>query len=82
MVQRPVIIAAAALLMLGGSGVASAQIAPPPDLNVFVARHLAIRPDVEATIVRRNAQNYVVTAVSVHMAYHFEDHPITPSRSR
>jgi hypothetical protein len=51
-------------------------------VNVFIARHLAIRPDVEAKVVRRNAQNYVVTAVSVHMAYHFEDHPITPSRSR
>jgi hypothetical protein len=51
-------------------------------VNVFVARHVAIRPDIEAKIVRRNAQNYVVTAVSVHMSYHFEDQPITPSRSR
>jgi hypothetical protein len=50
-------------------------------VNLFVTRHVAIRPDVEAKIVRRHSQNYVVTAVSVHMAYHFEDHPITPSRS-
>lgn len=51
-------------------------------VNLFATRHIAIRPDVEAKIVRRNSQNYVVTAVSVHMAYHFEDHPITPSQSR
>ena len=51
-------------------------------VNVFVTRHIAIRPDVEAKIVRRDRQNYAVTAVSVHIAYHFEDHPITPSRSR
>ena len=51
-------------------------------VNLFVGRHVAIRPDVEAKIVWRRSQNYVVTAVSVHLAYHFEDHPITPSRSR
>ena len=47
-------------------------------VNLFVTRHVALRPDVEAKLVRRNSQNYVVTAVSVHLAYHFEDHPMTP----
>jgi hypothetical protein len=51
-------------------------------VNLFATRHLAIRPEVEAKIVRRNSQTYVVTAVSVHLAYHFDDHPITPSPSR
>ena len=51
-------------------------------VHLFVTRHVAIRPDVEAKFVRRDSQNYVVTAFSVHLAYHFEDHPITPSRSR
>ena len=51
-------------------------------VNLFISRQVAIRPDVEAKIVRRNSQNFVMTAVSIHLAYHFEDHPITPSRSR
>jgi hypothetical protein len=51
-------------------------------VNMFVARHVAIRPDIEATIVRRNSQSYVVTSLSVHLAYHFEDFPMTPSGSR
>jgi hypothetical protein len=50
-------------------------------VDLFLNRHVTIRPDVEAKIVRRNSSNYVVTALSVHVAYHFEDHPITPIRS-
>lgn len=50
-------------------------------VNVFVTRHIAIRPDVEAMVVRRDSQNYVVTVVAVHMAYHFESHPVTPART-
>jgi hypothetical protein len=51
-------------------------------VNLIASRHMAIRPDVEAKIVRRNSENYVVTAVSIHLAYHFDDHPVTGSRSR
>lgn len=50
-------------------------------LNIFVTRHVAIRPDIETMIVRRDSQNHVVTAVAVHMAYHFESHPVTPTRT-
>jgi hypothetical protein len=46
--------------------------------NAFVSRHIAIRPQVEATIVTRNSRTYVVTSVAIRAAYHFEDHPITP----
>jgi hypothetical protein len=49
-------------------------------VNIFVTRHIAIRPDVESMIVRRDSQHYVVTAVAVHIAYHFESHPIAPTR--
>jgi Outer membrane protein beta-barrel domain len=49
-------------------------------LSVFVSRHWAIRPDVAVTIVRDHSANYIVTGVTVHAAYHFEDHPVTPSR--
>jgi Outer membrane protein beta-barrel domain len=49
-------------------------------MNFFVSRHLAIRPDVDWKIVRSHSESYVVTTVNVHLSYHFEDHPITPSR--
>jgi hypothetical protein len=82
--RRPVFIATAALPALCASDIASAHpsFILGGGVNLFATRHVAIRPDVEAKIVRRNSQNYVVSAVSVHIAYHFEDHPITPSRSR
>jgi hypothetical protein len=44
-------------------------------LNVFVTRHVAIRPDVETMIVVRDSASHVVTAVAVHLAYHFENPP-------
>lgn len=47
-------------------------------VNAFVSRHIAFRPQVEATIVTRHSQTYVVTSVAIRAAYHFEDHPITP----
>jgi hypothetical protein len=50
-------------------------------VNVFVSRNVAIRPDVEAMIVLRNSRSHVVTAVTVQLAYHFEDHPVTPRRT-
>jgi outer membrane protein with beta-barrel domain len=42
-------------------------------LNVFVTRHIAIRPDVESTIVVRDSASHIVTTVAVHLAYHFEN---------
>jgi hypothetical protein len=49
-------------------------------LNVFLTRHVTIRPDVEVIVVRDDSQTYVVTAVAVRFAYHFEEHPVTPSQ--
>lgn len=49
-------------------------------VNIFVTPQIAIRPDVESMIVRRDSQNYVVTAVAVHFTYHFEGHPVTRAR--
>jgi hypothetical protein len=42
-------------------------------MNLFVTRHVAIRPDVETMIVMRNSASHMVTAIVVHMAYHFEN---------
>jgi hypothetical protein len=47
-------------------------------VNLFVTRHIAIRPDIDVKIVRRHSQSYAVTAVAVHLAYHFEEHPLVP----
>lgn len=49
-------------------------------VNVYLSRHLAIRPDVEVNLVRAESRNHFVTGVSVRFAYHFEDHPVTPFR--
>jgi hypothetical protein len=29
-------------------------------------------------VVLRNSRSYFVTAFAIHVAYHFEDHPVTP----
>jgi hypothetical protein len=49
-------------------------------LNVFLSRHWAIAPEIEATVVRRQSRSYFVTAVTMGVAYHFEDHLITPGQ--
>jgi hypothetical protein len=46
--------------------------------NLFLGRHIAIRPDVNVQIVRRDRRSHTVTAGRVHLVYHFEDHPVTP----
>jgi hypothetical protein len=51
-------------------------------VTVFVNRHLAIRPDVEATIVLDDGRSHVITTISLHVVYHFESHPVTPARAR
>ena len=47
-------------------------------VNAFINRHWAIRPDVREMVVLRDSHSYFVTAFAVHVAYHFEDHPVTP----
>lgn len=51
-------------------------------ISLFLSRHVAIRPDVEAAIVVANGSSHVVTTAAVHFVYHFEDHPVTPARWR
>jgi hypothetical protein len=47
-------------------------------VNAFLSRHWALRPDVREMVVLRHSRSYFVTAFAVHVAYHFEDHPVTP----
>jgi hypothetical protein len=51
-------------------------------VSVFTSRHWAVRPEIEATVVRRQSRSYVVTAVTMGVAYHFEEHPVTPAGER
>ena len=51
-------------------------------VSIFVSRHFAIRPAVDATIVLHDRHGYVVTTVGLHGVFHFEDHPVTPLRRR
>ena len=49
-------------------------------VNLFVSQNLAVRPQAEAMFVFRDGQTHLVPVFSVHVAYHFSDHPITSSR--
>jgi hypothetical protein len=51
-------------------------------VSMFVNRHVALRPDAEATIVFRDGHSHVVTTVAMHVVYHFENHPVTPASPR
>jgi hypothetical protein len=48
-------------------------------VNVYLSRHWALRPEVLATLVLRESRRFVVTTGAIRLAYHFEDHPVTPS---
>jgi hypothetical protein len=50
-------------------------------LTIFRTRHVAIYPAAEAIVVRGDAQNYVVTSMTVHVSYHFELHSSPPAGS-
>jgi hypothetical protein len=70
-------------LAAAASGMNSTKTLTDPSLivgggvNLFVRPHVAIRPDIQAKVVRHGSRSYVVTTVAVHLAYHFETHPIT-----
>jgi hypothetical protein len=46
--------------------------------DVFLRRHLALRPDVRVFFVRADSRTRTMALFGVHVAYHFEEHPITP----
>jgi hypothetical protein len=48
-------------------------------VDLFLARHLALRPEVTVLLVTTRAETRAVSAFGVQLAYHFESHPITPS---
>jgi hypothetical protein len=46
--------------------------------DIYLQRHLALRPDLRVLLVRGRGRTDAVPVYGVHLAYHFEDHPITP----
>jgi len=46
--------------------------------DVWLARHIALRPDVRVMLTRAEGDTRPITVIGVHLAYHFENHPVTP----
>jgi hypothetical protein len=49
-------------------------------VDVFLQRHLALRPDVRVLLITADSRLRPVALVGVHLAYHFESHNVTPTR--
>jgi hypothetical protein len=50
-------------------------------VDILLARHLALRPDVTVLVVTNGSDSRVVPVYGIQLAYHFESHPITPAAS-
>jgi hypothetical protein len=46
--------------------------------DLFLTRHLALRPEVTVLLAMTRSDARAVTVYGAQIAYHFEDHPITP----
>lgn len=46
--------------------------------EMFLSRHVALRPELTVMLITTRSDARAVPAFGVHMAYHFESHPITP----
>jgi hypothetical protein len=55
-------------------------IAPGGGIDVFLANHVALRPEITLLLVTTRSDIRMVPVYGVHLAYHFESHPITPAR--
>jgi hypothetical protein len=47
-------------------------------VDVFVVRHLALRPEVTVLLATTRSHTRALPVWGVQLAYHFEDHPVTP----
>jgi hypothetical protein len=48
-------------------------------MDIFLARHLAVRPELTVLVVTGGSDRLAVPVYGVHLAYHFESHSITPA---
>lgn len=51
-------------------------------VDAFLSRHLALRPELTVLLVTSRSGTRAVPVYGVHLAYHFESHPITPEGHR
>lgn len=49
-------------------------------VNLFTSRHIALQPAAEMLIVVAEGERQTLGVFSLRLIYHFEDHPVTPSR--
>lgn len=49
-------------------------------IDFFLSSQLALRPQGDVMFVVNDGRSRMVPVFTVHLAYHFNDHPITPSR--
>ena len=49
-------------------------------VEIYLSRHVSIRPEIEVVGVTDRDHLRTVPIAGVLLAYHFESHPITPSR--
>jgi hypothetical protein len=47
-------------------------------LDIFLRRHVALRPDVRVILATDGSRSRAVAVYGVHLAVHFEEHPVTP----
>ncbi len=50
-------------------------------IDVPLSRSVSVRPDVRGMWVVRDGHAYQMVLVGLQLAYHIEEHPVTPSRS-
>ena len=68
--------------MLAGRAFTDPSFVVGGGVRYFATRQWSIEPEITAIIVTHRSRSHVVTAVALGLGYHFEDHPITPSRSQ
>ena len=49
--------------------------------NIALGGRLALRPEVTVLLVTTRADTRTIPVFGVHLAYHFDSHPVTPSRA-
>jgi hypothetical protein len=49
-------------------------------VDIFLARHLAVRPELTLLVLMDGSDRLALPVYGVQLAYHFESHPITPAR--
>jgi hypothetical protein len=50
-------------------------------VDIFLSPQLTLRPQGDAMVVVGDGHSRVVPTFTLHLVYHFRDHPITPSRT-